>query len=230
MESYAANMYAYNPDKAKSLLTAAGWTMGSDGIFYKNGQPLSITFLVENDAPPLYKIAPLLQAQFAKVGVQVKIQAYTSSYVTTQMDRWNFQMVEQYYVWHDPAGILPYLLHSKIGNLTYSNPEVDQLLEQDMGGALAPAARVALYDQVQHILLNDAAWIPLFVENHYDAVRKNVQGLIIMPPFGTELVLSDVKIIAGTTQEIAPPLLLTIALFVNFGFTTSRKRNAVTSG
>src|SRR5208337_1143455 len=48
VESYAGNMYAYNPEKAKSLLTNAGWAMGTDGIFYKNGQPLLLTFLNTN--------------------------------------------------------------------------------------------------------------------------------------------------------------------------------------
>lgn len=231
-ESYAANMYAYNPEKARSLLTEAGWTMGSDGIFTKNGQPLSLTFLNTNDNPLLKRVGPLLQSQFAKVGVQVKIQEFTYSYIRDQARKWNFELGARFYSWHDPAGILPYLLHSTMGNFTYSNPQVDKLLEQDMNGALDSAARIALYTQVQHMVLNDEPWIPLFVENHYDAVRKNVQGLIIMPPFATELVLNDVKIIASTSQAVAPPLalLLTIALFVNFGYIATRKCSRVTSG
>ncbi len=35
---------SYQPDKAKSLLQSAGWTLGSDGIFAKGGQRLSIQF------------------------------------------------------------------------------------------------------------------------------------------------------------------------------------------
>jgi peptide/nickel transport system substrate-binding protein len=231
-ESYAANMYAYNPDKAKSLLTEAGWTMGPDGIFYKNGQPLSFTFLNTNDNPDLNRVGPLLQAQFAKVGAQVKIQEFTYSYIRDQTTRWNFQLAARFYVWHDPVGILPYLLDiNEGGNFTYNNPQVNKLLEEDMNGALTPANRTALYTQVQDMLLNDEPWIPLFVEKQYDAVRNNVQGLIIMPPYASPLILNDVKIIAGTSQAIAPPLplLLTMGLFVNFGCIATRKRSRVTS-
>jgi len=231
-ESYAANMYAYNPDKAKSLLTEAGWTMGPDGMFYKNGQPLSFTFLNTNDNPDLNRVGPLLQAQFAKVGVQVKIQQFTYSYIRDQTTRWNFQLAARFYVWHDPVGILPYLLDvNEGGNFTYTNPQVNKLLEEDMNGALPPANRTALYTQVQDMLLNDEPWIPLFVEKQYDAVRTNVQGLIIMPPYASPLILNDVKILAGTSQAVAPPLslLLTMGLFANFGCIATRKRHRVTS-
>jgi len=34
--------YTYNPDKAKSLLDAAGWTVGADGIRVKDGKKLAI--------------------------------------------------------------------------------------------------------------------------------------------------------------------------------------------
>lgn len=231
LETYAANLYAYNPGKAESLLKDAGWTIGTDGIFYKNGQPLSLTFFNANDDPYLKKVGPLLQEEFAKVGVQVKIQEFTYSYIRTQTTKWNFQLAARFYVWHDPAGILPYLLHSTMGNFTYSNPQVDKLLMQDMNGALDPAARVALYTQVQQMVLNDEPWIPLFVEKGYTAVRKNVQGLIIIPPY-IKFVLNDVKILASTSQAVAPPLalLLTIALLVNFGCIATRKCSRVTSG
>jgi peptide/nickel transport system substrate-binding protein len=230
LESYAANLYAYNPEKAKSLLTDAGWTMGADGMFSKNGQPLSLTFMDANDIPDLNVVGPLLQAQFAKVGVQVKIQEFTGYYIRDQTSKWNFELAAREYSWHDPAGILPYLLGSTMGNYTYSNPQVDNLMGTDMAGDLAPAARVALYTQVQQIALNDAPWIPLFVEKNYVAVRKDVQGLVIIPPFNTVMILNDVKIpLASASQAVAPPLalLLAIVLFVNFGCIAARKRSKI---
>lgn len=231
LADYAASKYAYNPEKAKSLLEEAGWTMSSDGIFYKNGKPLSFTLLNPNDEPRFKRIGPLLQSQFAKVGVQIKVQEFTFSYIRSQTRSWKFELASRYYSWHDPAGILPYLLHSEMGNFTYSNPEADRLLEEDMNGALDPAARVALYTKLQLMWLNDEPFVPLFVNREYTAVRKSVQGLVIPPPFGTQMVLNDVKVIAGTSQAITPslPLLITVALFVNFGYIAARKDSRVAS-
>src|SRR5207247_10568568 len=41
-------VYDYSPDKAKQLLDAAGWTLGSDGIRSKDGEKLSITALISS--------------------------------------------------------------------------------------------------------------------------------------------------------------------------------------
>jgi peptide/nickel transport system substrate-binding protein len=230
LEEYAKNRYAYNPDKARSLLAEAGWTMGSDGIFYKNGQPLTLALTIPNDEPLLKRVGPLIQSQLAKVGIKVDVREFTYSYIRDQTRHWNFELAARYYSWHDPAGILPYLLHSTMANYTYSNPEVDKLLEEDFMGALDPAARIELYTKVQRMWLEDAPFVPLFVSKAYTAVRKNVQGLVIMPPFAT-LFLNDVKVTAGTAQATTPwvPLLLNVALFVNFGYTAARKDDPAAS-
>lgn len=204
VENAAKSMYAYNPDKAKSLLTEAGWTMGSDGIFVKNGQPLKLTFLVANDVPDLQRVGPVIQAEFAKVGVQLDLREYTYDYIRQQTRNWDFDLAERAYEWFDPAGILPYLLDSKQSNYTYRNPQVDDLLEKDFLGALDPAARVDTYTKMQNILLNDAPWVPLMIEKVYTAARKNVQGLIVLPNAFGSIFLNDTKVLASGSMAISP--------------------------
>jgi len=219
VEESAKSMYAYNQEKAKSLLTEAGWTMGSDGIFYKNGQPLKLTFMVANDVPDLARVGPVIQSELAKVGVQLELREYTYDYIRQQTRNWHFDLAERAYEWFDPAGILPYMLDSKQSNYTYRNPQVDDLIEKDFLGALDPAARVDTYTKVQNILLNDAAWIPLMVEKVYTAARKNVQGLIVLPNAFGSIFLNDTKVLAGTSTEISP----WIALLVNTEYTIEKK-------
>jgi len=230
LEEYAKNRYAYNQDKAKSLIEEAGWTMGSDGVFHKNGEPLTLSLLVPNDEPLLKRVGPLIQSQLAKVGVKTDVREFTYSYIRDQSRNWDFDLAARFYSWHDPAGILPYLLHSTMANYTYSNPEADKLLEEDFMGALDPTARIELYTKLQRMWLEDAPFVPLFVSKVYTAVTKNVQGLVIMPPFAT-LFVNDAKVIAGTAQAITPwmPLLLSAALFVNFGYTAARKDDQAAS-
>ena len=204
VETNAESMYAYNPDKAKSLIAEAGWTMGSDGIFYKNNQPLKLTFLVANDVPDLERVGPIIQAELAKVGIQLDLREYTYDYIRQQTRNWDFDLAERAYEWFDPAGILPYLLDSKQSNYTYRNSQVDDLLEKDFLGALDPAARVDTYTKMQNILLNDAPWVPLMVEKVYTAARKNVQGLIVLPNAFGSMFLNDTKILVSSSMVISP--------------------------
>ncbi|MEM2915418.1 MAG: ABC transporter substrate-binding protein [Candidatus Bathyarchaeia archaeon] len=194
VEEYASQIYAYNNETAKSLLAQAGWTdTNGDGIVDKDGQPLRLELLIPNDEPKFKRIGPLLQAKLASVGVDVDYKEYAYSYIRSKTREWDFDLAGRFYSWFDPAGILPYLLHSTIGNYTYSNPQVDSLFDEDRSTALSPAERTALYTEIQNILLEDAPWVPLYIDITYTAVRKNVEGLIVMPPFAT-LFIQDVKI------------------------------------
>jgi peptide/nickel transport system substrate-binding protein len=197
LEEYAANKYAYNVEKAKDLLEEAGWVdTDEDGIVDKDGQPLKLEMLVPNDEPKLKKIGPLLQAKLANVGIDIDVKEYAYDYIRTKTREWDFELACRFYSWFDPAGILPYLLHSTIGNYTYSNPEVDSLMDEDRSTVLSSTERTELYTEIQNMLLEDAPWVSLFVDVSHTAVRKSVQGLIVMPPFGT-LFIQDVKIVKG---------------------------------
>jgi peptide/nickel transport system substrate-binding protein len=194
VEEYASQIYAYNLDTARSLLAEAGWTdTNGDGIVDKDGQPLSLELLIPYDEPKFKKIGPLIQAKLASIGINVVYQEFSYDYIRTKTREWDFDLAGRFYSWFDPAGILPYLLHSTMGNYTYSNPEIDSLFEEDRSTALSPSERTALYTRVQNILLEDAPWVPLYIDITYTAVRKNVEGLIVMPPFAT-LFIQDVKI------------------------------------
>lgn len=195
LEEYAESMYAHNLEKAKDLLEEAGWVdTNDDGIVDKNGQPLELELLVPNDEPKLKRIGPLIQSQLAQIGIKVNIKEYTYDYIRDRTRNWDFELACRFYSWFDPAGILPYLLHSEMGNYTYSNPEVDELFELDRTTVLDPVERTNVYTKIQLILLNDTPWIPLFINKDYTAVRKTVEGLHVMPPFGT-LYFNDVKVV-----------------------------------
>jgi len=138
----------------------------------------------------------LLQAQLADVGIRIDVREFDYNYIRDRTRAWDFELACRFYSWHDPPGIIPYLVHSELGNYTYSNPEVDSLLDKDRTTVLDPTERVKLYTEVQLMLLNDTPWIPLFININDTAVSKNVKGLVITPPFAT-LIINDVKIVKG---------------------------------
>lgn len=190
VEDLAKSLYSYDLNKAKELLEEAGWVdTDGDGIVDKDGVPLKLTLLSPTDDPALKKSAPLIQAQLAKIGVSVEIKEYTYDYVRELTSEWNFELALRRFSWADPD-ILIYLVHSEYGNYTYSNPEVDELLE--LGRSVADMTeRTKVYSRAQEILLRDLPLIPLFVLKEYTAVSKNVKGLIVLSPYGT-LIINDV--------------------------------------
>ena len=70
---------------------------------------------------------------------------------------------------------------SSINNTNYSNPEVDALLEQANVEA-DPVRRVKLYQQAEEIIVEDAAWLPLWwgVEGKV-LVKEHIEGLTFPP-------------------------------------------------
>ena len=70
---------------------------------------------------------------------------------------------------------------SSINNTNYSNPEVDALLEQANVEA-DPVRRVKLYQQAEEIIVEDAAWLPLWwgVEGKV-LVKQHIEGLTFPP-------------------------------------------------
>jgi peptide/nickel transport system substrate-binding protein len=194
LEQYANTKFAYNVNQAKSLLQQAGWVdVDGDGVLEKDGKELTLELLVPYDVPSFKKIGPLLQAQLAAIGIKIDLKEFETYYIGRRIRAWDFDLACVRYSWHDPAGLLPYVLHSTIGNRTYSNPEVDRLFEIDRSTALSEVERAKLYTELQLILLEDAPWVNLFVQKEYTAVSKNVKGLIVMPPFSS-MYINDVKI------------------------------------
>jgi peptide/nickel transport system substrate-binding protein len=67
----------YDQSKAESLLTAAGWVPGPNGIRQKNGQQLSLTLGWIDNFGPNQNALQLLQAELQQAGVKVTLETGT---------------------------------------------------------------------------------------------------------------------------------------------------------
>jgi len=183
VEEWAEKHYAYNLQKAKELLAEAGWAdRDGDGVLEdEKGNKLVLELLSPADNPKLKRVAPLIQSMLAKVGIKVKIREFKAVYIGERIDGWDFELALYHYWFHEPAGILPYIWHSELGNTTYSNPEVDRLFEEDMTTPHTPEERTNLYTKVQMHLLHDLPGIPLYVDKTYVAVWNWVKNLYVIP-------------------------------------------------
>ena len=82
----------------------------------------------------------------------------------------------------DPQNFLEVLFHSEStqNHGGYDNPAVDELLDQARG-TVNVEERVALYRQAEQLILEDAAWVPLYFGVENWLVKPHVQGFQIPP-------------------------------------------------
>lgn len=118
------------------------------------------------------------------LGVEVEIEQTEEATFWQDLDKGQYQMFTAGWImdYPDPEDVIDILFYSKSrqNSARYSNPEVDALLlqartEQDV------AARMALYQQAEQMILDDAAWIPLYYGRDHVLVKPYVKGYLLSP-------------------------------------------------
>lgn len=169
---------AYDVSKAKALLAEAGFKQEADGSWVRNGQKLAGRLLTSTRAPN-DAIATVLQSQFKAIGVPVEIQQLDSAAVMKATTEGAFDLLLWRYEWNDPDGLNIFLSTSRIrqtNRVFYSNPKADALFEQGLR-EFDQEKRAKVYQEVQKIVLADAAWQPLYHPVEAMVYRNRVQGI-----------------------------------------------------
>ena len=183
--------YPYDPEKAKQLLQAAG---------HENA---SLTFYVTEGGSGMLDPVPMgtaIQADLAKVGVDVKIETYEWNTFLGKVNpglEGKADMAEMAWMTNDPD-TLPYLAlrtdawpdKGGFNSGYYSNPEVDKLLEAARQST-DQAERAKLYQQMQEIVHEDAPWAFIANWKQNAATSDSVKNFELQPSFF--LLLKDVK-------------------------------------
>ena len=185
-DSSLENMYAFDKEKAKSLLDRAGWSnINSDGYRTKNGKVLSLfhaTFPGYVAEVP----AEVLQAQLKRVGIKFDINVMSGTAMmdgmTNLKSTFNTALVGTYSP--DPGLFLKKIYHSSaMGSFNFSHyttPELDKLLE----GGLATAnsdERSAIYKKIQKIIMDAAIVGGLYANASIFGTSKKVEGFKFDP-------------------------------------------------
>jgi len=131
-------------------------------------------------------VESMLQSWEENLGVEVNVeQVPWPEFLTDLNDPKNpYQMYQLGWIadYPDPQNFLEILFHSDSSQNHghYSNPEVDALLDQARG-SLDSEERLALYQQAEQMILDDAAWIPIFFDVDNWLVKPYVRGFTIPP-------------------------------------------------
>ncbi|PWU05629.1 MAG: hypothetical protein C5B47_08745 [Verrucomicrobia bacterium] len=169
--------YPFDPAKATALLEEAGWKKGPNGMRFKDGKPLSFTLLTPSNQEIRKDIATLVQDDLRKIGVDTKIENYEwSVFLSQHILKLDFDAVvlgwagggyDQYQIWSSTQ-TKPGLLNF----VGYSNPKVDQLLEQ-IRQEYDRRTIIRLAGELQSTIYHDQPYLFLFVPNETTAVWKN---------------------------------------------------------
>ena len=151
--------YPYDPDKAKSLMSQAGFPNGFDlNINYIQGR-----YLKDKE------VAEAIAQELSKVGIRTKPNLFDAALMTQEDNaqhldglifaswgNWIFDADNQLYTrWH--TSVRDMANGGKLqSSLSYSNPEFDKLVEQARI-ELDTAKRLDLYKKAQEILYDDSA-------------------------------------------------------------------------
>jgi peptide/nickel transport system substrate-binding protein len=165
------NNYAFNPAKAMSLLTAAGFKKGSDGIFAKNGQRLSFTILNNGGFSDWVNAVAVLVQNLKAVGIQATPRDLSATSYQNDLYTGQFQLAYG----SETGGPTPYyelrqLLYSAnsapIGTAAgsnferYSSPATDALINS-YPLTTSLATQQGIVDKLQQVMLADVPVIPV---------------------------------------------------------------------
>lgn len=175
--------YEFNPEKAQALLAEAGYPGG-------NGFP-DLTLTLSDGGGRNSRISEALHRMFQQnLGIHINIDVIPFTTIQDKMRTGSMEFsrrgwgadypdastfLEMYYgrtVPTDPHAF------SMVNTSRYTNPEFDALYEKAMQTA-DDKERVKLYQECDKILINDAAFLPLYYADYVRLVKSNVVGLPI---------------------------------------------------
>jgi peptide/nickel transport system substrate-binding protein len=171
--------YPFNPAKARELLGQAGWQPGPEGIRTKGGQRLEVVLNAIEYGGGADPTAQLIQSSLREVGIDLKIKAQARPPFYEDNYRCSTHGPVMFLRATDPDALYSLFHSSMVGQnfnwSCYKNPRADQLLEQGRVTA-DPVKRRAVYLELNKLLLDDAASVPLVDELAVWAFRAGVEG------------------------------------------------------
>ncbi|PTM99552.1 MULTISPECIES: ABC transporter substrate-binding protein [unclassified Streptomyces] len=162
--------------KAKSLLNAAGWKIGSDGIRTKGGQKLSLTIDWVPNAGTNQPALELIQQQLKAVGVQVSLKQLQVTQLAPTLQSGDYDAAWGNVTRADPD-ILRSSFSTKLANY-YRVPAsgLDTVLAAQ-AATTDTAKRKQLIGQAQQLIVRNAYYVPVVELQTQLGVTKKVHHL-----------------------------------------------------
>jgi len=173
--------YAYDPQRARSLLEQAGWHhpgSADDWVRRRQGVQLAFSLLVDGANTTHVRLAEEMARQWAEAGVQVHVEPGLSQ-ERLQLGRYMAALVESelppdpdpYPIWHSTQ------VSGRGQNYTgFNNREADELMEE--GRRITDVKqRTQLYRGFQEIWAQELPALPLYHPVYNYALERGIGGV-----------------------------------------------------
>jgi peptide/nickel transport system substrate-binding protein len=181
-KSYTKDVEQFNQfdtNKSNSLLAAAGWKAGSDGILTKNGVRFAFEMIIQAESFN-QQLGSAIQAQMKAIGVDLKV---------TSLDRGTFfnrafalpDSLMFFYLWPVPIDVVTLFVNSANANgkgPNWSNaviPQMDQAVAAWQSAA-NEAQLIAAGKQFQLVVAEQLPFVPIINRDAFWVNRQNVHG------------------------------------------------------
>ncbi len=189
--------FTFDPAKAKSILDAAGWKLGTGPIRQKNGQDLQI--LLATFRSPWTEIGQAMQSQLRDVGIDLKVQVMERGPYLDYVRGYKHNMAATSSTSIDPDGVLRVCYHSanRASGSNFSNvndPALDALLVKGQGQDLNTPERKQTYLEAQKKVMEILPFVGVMSQVRVEAMSAKVHGFQPAPDGLTGMPLNDVWI------------------------------------
>jgi peptide/nickel transport system substrate-binding protein len=173
--------FAYDLEKAKSLLEEAGWSdSDGDGVREKGGKKLEVGLFTYSTRPDLPPIAEALKDQLGKLGIKVTINILDSAAITAQAKagKVDIYLISRSILWNnDPdSWAADFLADSTYQNyMNFAPADVVSLINNGRE-TMDNAERKKIYDELQERVLKDAPVVYITYYTNVAAVKSDVKG------------------------------------------------------
>jgi peptide/nickel transport system substrate-binding protein len=179
----AVRQYHYLPEKARQLLSEAGWQdSNGDGILEKDGKPLSFTIVTNQGNDLRIKTGEIIQRRFREIGVDVRLRVIEwATFLKDFINPGNFDATilgwsggpepDQYNIWHSSK-----TAPGQLNFIGFEHPGVDELLERGRR-VFDQEQRKHYYDRFQEILAEEQPYTFLYVSEALPAVSRRFRGV-----------------------------------------------------
>ena len=176
--------YAYDPAKAKQILADAGWRDAGNGVLSKDGKPMQLELWSEADNPILEPLTLRIREQLAALGINVTVRLDDRPGWLTIAFQHRFDLLlltrqvpldpDQRWYWQSDQNAMG----SGYNFGSYANPRLDTAFaDLQRAPACDPAARAALFGQIDQTLVTDAPAVFLLAPKQYLVSSDRAAGL-----------------------------------------------------
>jgi peptide/nickel transport system substrate-binding protein len=176
--------HAFNPEKARKLLSQAGWTdADNDGVCEKDGKTLALTLFTYPQRPGLKPMAMAISQQWNAIGVKTDVRVMDYSAIEEEMKPGDVKLAAFASAMIPDPDYYMRRIYSETGSYNswgYSNAEVEDLLTSGIQETDI-TKRLDMYKKAQAIVFAD---LPVIHVSYYGVniiTSARVKGFVFNP-------------------------------------------------